>query len=90
MDFSTHALDLHPVANRWLAHLRKPTTAAPSRDQALVAAEPIARERDDFHSPARRFRSGSGAPVEYALFTVTLAAVGYLYLGVALMQALNG
>ena len=90
MVFSTHVLDVHPVANRWLAHLRKPTTAAPPRDKTLFRPRPTPREHDDTHSPASRFGSGSGARVEYALFAVTLAAVGYMYLGVALMQALNG
>lgn len=89
MDSATHALDTH-----WLVHLRKTDVVAgpatPSRAAARFAPDTAERESTAFHSPAYRFRSGPGARVEYALFAVTLAAVGYLYLGVALAQALDG
>ncbi len=90
MVFSTHALALHPVADRWLVHLREATTAAPPRDPTDFGSGPTTHEPSDLRSSAHPFRSGLDARVEYSLFAVTLAAVGYLYLGVALMQALNG
>lgn len=91
MNFATHALDTH-----CLVHLRNAKTdlaagpATPSRTAAGFAPETATRESTAFHSPAYRFRSGSCARVEYALFAITLATVGYLYLGVALAQALSG
>ncbi len=79
MNYPTHALDLHPVANRWLVHLRKANDSRTPRDPTHFGPGPTTHEPSDLRSSAHPFRSGLDARVEYALFAVTLAAVGYLY-----------
>ena len=96
MNYPTHALDLHPATNPWLARVRKTKVtrerclAATAIAAAIPGPEPTADELSDLGLSVNRFRSGLAARVEYALFAVTLAAVGYLYLGVALVEVLTG
>lgn len=95
MNYPTHALDLHPATNPWLARVRKTKTtrerclAATAPAAAIPGPEPTADELDDLGLSVKRVQSGLAARVEYAFFAVTLASVGYLYFGVVLAEVLN-
>jgi len=84
MHSSTHTLDSNPAGDCRLARVRETRTTHAGISAMVAGVEPspdserVTGERAGPHSPSNRIRLRLGEQVEYALFIVTLAAIGYL------------
>lgn len=81
---SAHALGSNPAGDCCLARVRETRTSYAGISPTVAGVEPSADservmgERAGPHSPSNRIHLRLGEQVEYALFAVTLAAIGYL------------
>ena len=84
MHSSAHTLDSNPAGDCCLARVRETRTSYAGISAMVAGVEPspaserVMGERAGPHSPSNRIRLRLGEQVEYALFAVTLAAIGYL------------
>ena len=84
MHSSAHTLGSNPAGDCCLARVRETrtsyagTSAIGAGVEPSPASERVMGELAGPHSPSNRIRLRLGEHVDYALFAVTLAAIGYL------------
>ena len=87
MHASTPTLGLNPAADPCLARVRTKRIAHWGAPRTMTRSEPRldtrwpADERRSRRAHANRMGGGLAATIENVLFAVTLAAIGYVYLG---------
>ena len=90
MHASTHSLDFNPAADCSFVHVRETRTSCVGAPTPVTHVEPgLDPQRAANEGSCPRLRSNGihfrlAAQLEHALFAVTLAASGFLYLGALL------